>query len=63
MHLADYVRLVSLAAIWGGSYAFMRVLAPVFGGIGTMWLRISIAGVVLLAYALATREDLQFRKW
>lgn len=60
---ADITRLVSLAAIWGGSYSFMRVVAPVFGGIGTMWLRISIAGIVLLAYALATREDLQLAKW
>ena len=41
----------------------MRAVAPVFGGIGTMWLRISIAGLVLLAYALATREDLQLAKW
>ena len=63
MHAADLVRLFSLAAIWGGSYSFMRVVAPVLGGIGTMWLRISIAGVVLLAYALATRENLQFAKW
>lgn len=63
MTAADFVRLFSLAAIWGGSYSFMRAVAPVFGGIGTMWLRISIAGVVLLSYALATRADLQFGKW
>jgi len=63
MNAADFARLIVLAAIWGGSYNFMRVVAPVFGGIGTMWLRIAIAGVVLLAYALATRADLQFRKW
>ena len=62
MTAADLARLFSLAAIWGGSYSFMRVVAPVFGGIGTMWLRISIAGVVLLVYALATRADLQFAK-
>lgn len=63
MTAADLARLISLAALWGGSYSFMRAVAPAFGGIGTMWLRISIAGVVLLAYALATREDLQFGKW
>ncbi|MEO8101752.1 MAG: EamA family transporter [Betaproteobacteria bacterium] len=63
MNAADLARLICLAAIWGGSYSFMRAVAPVFGGIGTMWLRISIAGVVLLAYALATRENLQFGKW
>ncbi len=63
MTTADLIRLLSLAAIWGGSYSFMRVVAPVFGGIGTMWLRVSIAGFVLLAFALVTREDLQWAKW
>jgi drug/metabolite transporter (DMT)-like permease len=41
----------------------MRVVAPVFGGIGTMWLRIFIAGILLFAYALATRQDMQFARW
>jgi drug/metabolite transporter (DMT)-like permease len=63
MRPADLLRLFSLAALWGGSYGFMRAVAPVFGGIGTMWLRISIAGVVLLAYAFVTHEDLQWGKW
>ncbi|MEP7154624.1 MAG: DMT family transporter [Betaproteobacteria bacterium] len=63
MNAYDFARLFSLAAIWGGSYALMRAVAPVFGGIGTMWLRISIAGVLLLAYATATRQDLQWRTW
>jgi len=63
MNLYDFARLFSLAAIWGGSYALMRAVAPVFGGIGTMWLRISIAGVLLLVYATAIRADLQWRAW
>ena len=63
MTAADLIRMLCLAALWGGSYAFMRVVAPVFGGVGTMWLRVSIAGVVLLVYALVTREDLQFSRW
>jgi drug/metabolite transporter (DMT)-like permease len=63
MKTADLVRLLLLAAIWGASYVLMRVVAPVYGGIGTMWLRIAIAGVALTAYALATREELQFKKW
>jgi drug/metabolite transporter (DMT)-like permease len=63
MTAADLIRLISLAAIWGGSYGLLRTVAPVYGGIGTMWLRISIAGVVLLGYAIATREDLQWKKW
>ena len=63
MNAADLVRLVSLGAIWGASYSFMRVVAPVFGAIGTMWLRISVAGILLLVYALATGQDMQFGKW
>ena len=31
MKAADYVRLVALAAIWGGVFIFMRVSAPVLG--------------------------------
>ena len=37
MKAADYVRLVALAAIWGGVFIFMRVSAPVLGpGIAAM---------------------------
>jgi drug/metabolite transporter (DMT)-like permease len=63
MTAANIARLISLAAIWGGSYGFMRVVAPVFGGFGTMWLRISIAGFVLLIYVLVMREEIQLTKW
>ena len=63
MTAADLARLFALAAIWGGSYSFMRAVAPYFGGIGTMWLRITIAGLVLLAFSLVRHEDLQWAKW
>jgi drug/metabolite transporter (DMT)-like permease len=63
MKSTDILRLVLLAAIWGGSYALMRVVAPVFGGVGTMWLRIGIAGVALLIYAKITKTDLSFGKF
>ena len=63
MKYTDIARLFALAAIWGGSYALMRVVTPVFGGIGTMWLRVAIAGLALLAYAQLTRADLAFAKF
>jgi drug/metabolite transporter (DMT)-like permease len=63
MKKTDIIRLLLLAAIWGGSYALMRVVAPVFGGVGTMWLRISIAGIALLAYAKISNTDLSFGKF
>jgi len=63
MSAANVLRLLLLAAIWGGSYSMLRVVAPVFGGIGTMWLRVSLAGLALLAFATVTRENLQMGKW
>jgi drug/metabolite transporter (DMT)-like permease len=51
---ADIARLVSLAAIWGGSFIFIRVLAPALGPILTAATRVLIAGVVLVLYCRAT---------
>ncbi len=59
----DIFRLVLLAAIWGGSYVFIRMIVPVFGAVGTMWLRILIGGLALLVYAAATRAELGLRQW
>jgi drug/metabolite transporter (DMT)-like permease len=47
---ADLVRLLLLAAIWGGSFLFMRVLAPAIGPLWTASSRVLIAGLVLLAW-------------
>jgi drug/metabolite transporter (DMT)-like permease len=60
---ADLVRLVTLAAIWGGSYALMRIVAPVLGGIGTAWIRILIAGALLSMYALSIGTSLEWKTW
>ncbi len=59
----DIFRLILLAAIWGGSYVFIRMIVPVFGAVGTMWLRILIGGLALLAYAAITRAELGLRQW
>jgi drug/metabolite transporter (DMT)-like permease len=60
---ANLLRLLLLAAIWGGSYPLLRIVAPSFGGIGTMWLRVCLAGLALLVFAKAIGEDLQLSKW
>ncbi len=54
MRPADVARLVSLAAIWGGSFIFIRVLAPALGPILTAATRVLIAGAVLVLYCRAT---------
>jgi drug/metabolite transporter (DMT)-like permease len=56
--------LVTLAALWGGSFAFMRVAVPALGAVPLAYVRVSIAAAVLLAIALAQRRIPPFRtRW
>ena len=50
MTLADYARLVALAAIWGAAFIFLRVAAPVLGPAWTPELRVLLGGLALLAW-------------
>ena len=61
MRIGDVVRLVALAAIWGASFIFIRVLAPVLGPVITTDLRVLIAGLAQLAYFKAIRFDVGWR--
>jgi drug/metabolite transporter (DMT)-like permease len=45
--------LLSLAALWGASFLFMRVAVPSFGPVVMSDARVALAGVVLFAYASA----------
>ena len=62
MRSADLLRLISLAAIWGASFLFMRVLAPVVGVLWSAEVRVGLAGMVLLAMMLLTQRPMDFRK-
>jgi drug/metabolite transporter (DMT)-like permease len=56
MPAADVARLLTLAALWGGSFAFMRVAVVVMG---PMWLaatRVALAFLALFLLALARRN-------
>lgn len=44
----DLAELLLLAALWGGSFLFMRYAVPAFGAVPLMWLRVAIATAVLL---------------
>ncbi len=50
MKRLDLALLVALAALWGGSYLFIRVAAPVLGPVVVMALRVSLAAAALLVY-------------
>lgn len=54
MRTADLSRLVLLAAIWGGSFLFVRMAV---GAIGPLWLtelRVGLAAIAMLIYARAS---------
>ncbi|MBL7666199.1 MAG: DMT family transporter [Bacteriovoracaceae bacterium] len=61
MGIADLIRLVSLAAIWGSSFIFMKILAPVLGPIMTACLRVTIAGSTLIAYFYLTKLEVDWK--
>ena len=48
MNIRDLLTLLILAAVWGGSFLFMRVAGPVLGPFVTVELRVGIASVALL---------------
>ncbi|MBC3916662.1 DMT family transporter [Undibacterium sp. CY18W] len=61
MRSADLLRLISLAAIWGASFLFMRVLAPVVGVLWSAEVRVGLAGAALLAMMVITGRAMNFR--
>ena len=52
MKLADLFELLLLAAVWGASFLFMRIAAPVLGPVLLIELRVLIAGFTLLLVAI-----------
>ena len=61
MNPVDILRLLSLAAIWGASFLFMRIVAPEIGTIPTAFFRVSIAAAGLLVILLLMRTSWDFR--
>lgn len=49
MKPADLVRLLSLAALWGASFLFLRIGAPILGPFPTAFVRVLIGAVTLAA--------------
>jgi drug/metabolite transporter (DMT)-like permease len=53
----DIAELIALAAVWGGSFLFMRVAVPAFGPFALAFLRVAGAALLLVPL-LAARGDL-----
>lgn len=56
MKPSDFGALFVLSALWGGSFLFIRVAAPVLGPITLVAVRVLIAGIALLLYAAAIKK-------
>lgn len=48
MRVSDMAELLLLAALWGGSFLFMRIAAPSLGPVWLIELRVLLAGLTLL---------------
>jgi drug/metabolite transporter (DMT)-like permease len=57
------MRLILLAAIWGSSFILYRIVAPVLGAVWTAETRVTLAGLVLLVFAFATKAKLEPERW
>lgn len=53
-------RLLTLAAVWGASFLFMRIIAPELGTVPTAFFRVSIACLGLIAIVAAARTGWNF---
>ncbi len=62
MRTRDIGELLLLSALWGGSFLCIRIAAPVLGPIALIELRVLIAGIALLIYAVLTKMKLNLRK-
>ncbi len=62
MLLIDYILLVTLSAIWGSSFIFMRILAPALGPVATADMRMLIAGLTLTVFMKFTERTLEWKK-
>lgn len=64
MKSRNFFLLISLGAIWGASYIFIRLAAPVFGSWWLIALRLLIAGLALLSFVTITGQRPIFKnRW
>ena len=63
MESKDWVLLISLAAIWGSAFMFIKISAVEFGPILLVTLRLLIAGLVFMPMLLKKQNRLQFKPY
>lgn len=61
MKPVDTLYLLGLAAIWGASFLFMRIIAPEIGSVPTAFFRVSVAAAGLLVILSMMRVSWDFQ--
>jgi drug/metabolite transporter (DMT)-like permease len=56
MRPQDFTMLLTLSALWGASFLFMRIATPVLGPLMLIELRVGIAALALLIYSAIMRK-------
>jgi len=62
MRPADWVRIVSLAAIWGASFLLIRIASPALGPAPTAVVRLLVGGGLLAIYVRVRGESFGLRR-
>lgn len=62
MRVSDYTRLLTLAAIWGASFLFMRISSPAIGAINTAFFRVFFGLIGLAAIIFCIRKSLDYKE-
>lgn len=62
MSASDIAKLIFLAAIWGGSFIFLRIAVPEVGPMLTALLRLALAAMVLIGFARMTGVTMHWQR-
>lgn len=63
MTTSALIRFTLLAAIWGASFLFMRILSPIVGSFWTAESRLLIGGAALLLFTTFKKTPLELQHW
>lgn len=64
MSTKNWIYLVLLASLWGGSFLLLRIAAPEFGAVPLIGLRLVIAVLVLMPFMVASGALAEFKgRW
>ena len=58
----NFISLIIVSGLWGSSFIFLKLIAPVFGPLLTSSFRLVFAGLFMLIYFLITKKKASIKK-